>query len=139
MAKDDGKAWGTGRCLCGNITYSLATPPVWTALCHCDSCRRSAASPMVAWMGFHTGNVSWQGERSFYRSSEKALRGFCPKCGTQMSFESTAWPGELHLYAVSLDDPTQYEPQLHCHEGERLPWLHIGDDLPRFPSSAEVS
>ena len=130
--------WATGRCLCGAVRYSAEMRPKWTALCHCESCRRSAAAPLVAWMGFETHQVHWTGDRSFFRSSAKAKRGFCGGCGTQMSFESTKWPGELHLYAVSLDDPTRYEPQLHCHVREQLPWLHIGDDLPRFEATAEV-
>jgi len=87
-------------------------------------------------MGFETAQVTWTGERSFYKSSDVATRGFCPKCGTQMSFESTNWPGELHLYAASLDQPETYSPQLHCHHAEHLAWLQINDDLPKFSAQA---
>ncbi|MEQ9695555.1 GFA family protein [Shimia sp. SDUM112013] len=127
----------TGRCLCGAIRYRLSTPPKWTALCHCESCRRACSAPVVAWMGFAPEAVAWTGERSFYRSSGISLRGFCNRCGTQMSFESTRWPGEIHLYAASLDDPAEYAPQLHCHHAEHLGWLHIKDSLPRYPHSAD--
>ncbi len=122
----------TGRCLCGAIRYRAPSTPKWTALCHCDSCRRSASAPYVAWMGFAAESVLWTGERHFYKSSEIATRGFCPDCGTQLSFESTRWPGEIHLYAVSLDDPEAYVPQLHCHVDERLSWVEIHDDLPKY-------
>ncbi|MCY4181029.1 MAG: GFA family protein [Litoreibacter sp.] len=130
--------WQEGRCLCGAIRFRLAAPPKWTALCHCESCRRSASAPIVAWMGFDPEHVTWTGERSFYKSSEIATRGFCGRCGSQISFESTRWPAEIHLYAACLDDPEAYAPQLHCHTGERLSWLHISDDLPQFPASAEL-
>lgn len=126
----------TGRCLCGAISYSLSAEPKWTALCHCESCRRACSAPIVAWMGFSPDQVTWQGERSFYKSSDIANRGFCAKCGTQMSFESTRWPGEIHLYAISLDQPETYEPQLHCHTGEHLDWLNVQDNLPRYAKSA---
>jgi hypothetical protein len=89
-----------GRCQCGAVRYRLTSDPKWTALCHCESCRRAASTPIVAWMGFETALVHWSGERAFYTSSQIATRGFCPMCGTQMSFESTAWPGEIHLYAL---------------------------------------
>jgi hypothetical protein len=88
-------------------------------------------------MGFETTQVAWTGTRRFHQSSAKATRAFCPECGTQMCFESTAWPGELHLYAASLDDPETYAPQLHCHVAEHLNWLTIDDDLPRFAATAE--
>ena len=126
----------SGRCQCGNISYIAANAPKWTALCHCESCRRAASAPIVAWMGFETEQVTWAGTQSFYHSSKIARRGFCPTCGTQMSFQSTAWPGEIHLYAVSLDEPDDYKPQLHCHHGEALAWLHVQDDLPRFDAKA---
>jgi len=98
----------SGRCQCGNISYIAANAPKWTAA----------------------------GTQSFYHSSKIATRGFCPTCGTQMSFQSTAWPGGFHLYGVSLDDPDDYRPQLHCHHGEALAWLHVQDDLPRFDAKA---
>ncbi|MGP6089372.1 GFA family protein [Antarctobacter jejuensis] len=126
----------TGRCLCGNIHYRTETAPAWTALCHCESCRRACSAPVVAWMGFAVGDVQWTGDRKFYKSSDIATRGFCPDCGTQMSFESTRWPGEIHLYGASRDDPDAYVPELHCHYAERLPWLHNSDALPKFPASA---
>jgi hypothetical protein len=128
----------TGRCLCGAVRYETATPPAWTALCHCESCRRAASAPIVAWMGFAVEDVRWQGERAFYKSSKIATRGFCPKCGTQMSFESTRWPGELHLYGTSRDDPENYVPDLHCHHDEALDWLQISDTLRKCPGSAEL-
>lgn len=93
---------------------------------------------MVAWMGFEVDQVLWTGTRRFYNSSAKAKRSFCPVCGTQMSFESTAWPGEVHLPAMSLDDPTAYRPQLHCHAGEQLDWLKIHDALPVHQGTAEI-
>jgi len=132
------KVWQQGGCLCGAVRYSLSMPPKWTALCHCESCRRAASSPVVAWMGFHPDHVEWVGERKFYQSSDHAVRGFCPVCGSPMSFESTRWPGEVHLYGVSLYNPEAYEPQLHCYTDEQLGWLHTVDDLPKYANGADA-
>ena len=131
------EVWQEGGCLCGAVRYALSAPPKWTALCHCDSCRRAASAPLVAWMGFKPDQVTWQGERQIYASSQHSKRSFCPTCGSQMSFESTRWPGEIHLYGVSLDTPEAYIPQLHCYTDEALSWLHMTDDLPRFRQSAD--
>lgn len=125
-----------GRCACGRIRYTVKGAPKWTALCHCESCRRAASAPVVAWMGFAPDQVTWNGTRAFYNSSNQATRGFCPDCGAQMSFESTRWPGEVHLYAATLDDPEDYVPELHCHHAEHLSWLRMDDALPRYPASA---
>lgn len=127
----------TGGCLCGAVRYRVATEPKWTALCHCESCRRAASAPVVGWMGFETDQVSWSGERQFYNSSDIARRSFCPHCGSPMSFESTRWPGEVHLYAASLDAPETFVPQLHCHRAEHLPWLTVSDNIKSFDGTAE--
>ena len=129
--------WQKGGCLCGATRYELAAPPKWTALCHCESCRRAASAPLVAWMGFTPEQVTWTGTRATHASSAHALRSFCPTCGSPMSFESTRWPGEIHLYAASLDDPEAYIPELHCYTDEHLSWLALDDGLPRFPQSAD--
>lgn len=133
-----GKTWQEGGCLCGAVRYRLRRPPVWTALCHCESCRRAASAPVVAWMGFEAADVIWSGDRQFYKSSDIATRSFCPTCGAQLSFQSINWPGEIHLYAATLDNPEQYRPQLHCHHAEHLEWLTVADDLPHFAGTAEV-
>ena len=131
------EVWQKGGCLCGAVRYSLSASPKWTALCHCESCRRAASAPVVAWMGFAPDQVDWTGTRSSYQSSDIATRTFCPTCGSQMSFESTRWPGEVHLYGVSLDDAEAFVPELHCHTDEHLSWVKMNDDLPRHPRSAE--
>lgn len=127
----------TGGCACGAVRYEVTGAPEWTALCHCESCRRHCSAPVVAWMGYTPDTVRWTGVRKMRQSSAIATRGFCGECGTPLSFESSRWPGELHLYAVSLDDPSDYEPDLHCYVGERLGWLHIEDDLPKHEGTAD--
>ncbi|MDW3222938.1 MAG: GFA family protein [Paracoccaceae bacterium] len=127
-----------GGCACGNLRYTVSGPPNWTALCHCDDCRRACSAPIVAWMGYSLNRVDWDGVRATRASSAFATRGFCPECGTQMSFESSRWPGEVHLYPVTLDDPSDYVPDLHCYVSERLTWLHVVDDLPKHAGSADA-
>jgi hypothetical protein len=47
--------------------------------------------------------------------------------------------GEVHLYGASLNDPERVRPKLHCRHEKRLSWLHIGDDLPRYPGIAAAT
>ena len=41
-----------GGCMCGAVRYSATAKPANSMVCHCQSCRRSAASPVVAWVTF---------------------------------------------------------------------------------------
>ena len=54
------------------------------------------------------------------------------QCGTPMHYMSTRWPGEMHLFASTLDDLTLYKPTAHVHWAERAPWLLCDDSLPRY-------
>ena len=132
----------TGQCLCGSVSYTIhADEPLRMAQCHCKDCQRSSGGGHMSLAFFKADDVEFKGEMSSYGAKAASgninTRHFCPKCGSPLSFESTRWPGELHLYAASLDDPSDYVPDLHCHHAEHLPWLHIADDLPKHRGSAE--
>lgn len=124
-----------GRCLCGEIRWHTPNAPIWTCHCHCESCRRNCSAPLTSFMGFNHDSVTWQGKRRFYQSSPGVSRGFCPNCGTPISFESTNWPGEIHLYAASLETPQAYRAERHVYWGEKLPWTDWQDDLPKNAGS----
>lgn len=66
-----------------------------------------------------------------YNSSPGVWRDFCGRCGSQMTYRATRFPGETHFYAASLNDPSLFTPARHYHAHESLPWVHLADDLPR--------
>ena len=70
-------------------------------------------------------------------SSGQVTRKFCAACGSQMSYEYELWPDETHLYAASLDNSALFIPNAHYHYAEKLPWVAITDDLPKYPGSAD--
>ena len=39
-----------GRCYCGALRYRLAAAPAGSMVCHCRTCRRLFAAPVVAWL-----------------------------------------------------------------------------------------
>ena len=49
-----------------------------------------------------------------------------------MTFQTEILPEETHLYAPSLDDRAPYHPTAHVYWPERVPWLTIEDELPKY-------
>lgn len=125
-----------GGCACGAVRYEVKGSPFWAMHCHCESCRRATGSPMTSYFGVGRGQVTWKGARSFFKSSPGVTRGFCGQCGTPMHYMSTRWPGEVHLFAATLDDLTLYKPTAHVHWAEHVPWINSDDGLPRFDGRA---
>ncbi len=128
----------TGRCLCGDIRYSFdAAHVLWRGHCHCESCRRATASPMTTFFGVTDGHWNWlEAEPVSYTSSEGVVRQFCGRCGTQLTYRAERFPDETHFYAATLDDPSEFQPEFHTNWQERLAWLHVDDDLLRFPAAS---
>lgn len=56
-----------------------------------------------------------------------------------MTYQFEGWPDETHLYAASLEDPSQFEPQAHFHYAERVHWISLTDELPKYPGSADTT
>lgn len=123
-----------GGCQCGAIRYRLTGDPAMTAICHCVTCRRANAAPAVAWAMFPEPQVTFvQGSPSSYESSAGVRRGFCERCGTQISFTADYIPGLIDITIGSLDRPEAFAPSLHYWDSKRLPWMEFADGLPRYP------
>lgn len=131
---------GSGRCLCGAVRFDFNGAPNWQAHCHCESCRRNCAAPFTSYLGVSNGRWSWTGAvPSAYVSSPGTQRHFCGRCGTPMAFESQRWPGEIHFYAATLDNPASFRPSLHVNWNEHLPWVRLADGLPLRRSPRRLS
>jgi hypothetical protein len=117
------------------VRYQARGTARYLCFCHCHSCRRAAGAPVVAWATFarHELNIT-HGSISQYRSSAAAVRGFCPACGTSLTFLNEARPQDIDLTLASLDEPQRFAPAMHMWVQEKLPWLSIDDGLPQFPA-----
>lgn len=121
-----------GGCLCGSVRYTLKGELLWAGHCHCESCRRQTSSPITSFFCVYEKDMMFMGNAlETYASSKGVERGFCKKCGTPMYYMNENRPGEIDLYATSLDNPENYKPLAHYHWDEKLSWLHADDNLPK--------
>ena len=121
-----------GRCLCGAVSFEIDAPIKSVVNCHCESCRRQCSAPMTTYIGVQDGDWKWTGATpKTYNSSPGVERTFCDNCGSPIFFRSQNMSGVMHFYVASLDEPEKFEPKLHVSIEEKLPWLNIGDDLPK--------
>jgi hypothetical protein len=125
-----------GGCLCGTICYRISAEPRQADYCHCRMCQRATGAPVVPWLTVASDAFAWsKGEPAVYRSSPKAERLFCPRCGTQLAFREIAEPDHLYVTLASLDDPDAVRPTHHIWTASRIGWFDTADDLPRYPES----
>ncbi|MGH7042189.1 MAG: GFA family protein [Acetobacteraceae bacterium] len=123
----------TGGCFCGRIRYEAHGTPFHATICHCPDCRRVAGAPFVAWFSLASSWLRFVSDvPKRFASSAKAVRSFCPDCGTPLTFQHEDSPGEIDVTACSLDDPGMVPPQDHVRTNGRVSWVHMNDGLREY-------
>jgi hypothetical protein len=123
----------SGGCFCGAIRYQVGGKPLFLGYCHCESCRRAAGASSVAWGTFLRDDfVVTKGALTEFSSSPSVLRGFCPACGTSLTYRRAGRPTEIDVTLASLDDSSVLRPRCHIWVSDKLPWITIDDGLLQF-------
>ena len=126
----------TGSCLCSETRYRIAGAPVEALYCHCRMCQRAHGAPVIAWLTVRLDEFAvTAGSPLAYRSSAKAVRHFCGKCGTPLTWREAENPRLVDVSIASLDDPDSVAPTAHIWSESQIPWFKIGDHLPRYATN----
>lgn len=120
----------TGGCLCGAVRYEADQAPFDAGYCHCSMCQKSLGGLFGAWVFFNNADFRYtSAQPQWYRSSASVRRGFCPDCGSPITYMpdgvdfTTIWIG-------TLDEPGRFEPKAHWHTESKIPWVDIHPNLP---------
>ena len=97
----------TGKCLCGETTFTATGDPSPAHACHCDDCRRFTGSAFIG-VDFEALEIS--GPINWFQSSEWGERGSCGKCGSAMFWRLQNGDGPKVVSIGSLDDASDVPP-----------------------------
>jgi hypothetical protein len=126
-----------GGCLCRAVRYRVAGTPLFSVICHCNTCRRASAAPSVAWVTFERHQVEFlagaaRSSRT-YESSPGVARGFCGNCGSAISYETDSSQSTIDLTTLSLDDPNAFPPTAEVWLEHRVEWEAVNPTLDQYP------
>ncbi len=125
-----------GGCHCGGVRYRIVGEPLGSMICHCRSCRRLSAAPVVAWLTVAVADFQvTKGRPKQFRSSAPVLRSFCGRCGTHLFYKHDDDSSHVEVSTCSLDAPDAFAPTHHSWLSHDIAWLRFGDDLPSYPRS----
>ena len=122
----------TGRCLCGNVRFTIEGPVSGAAICHCGQCRRQGGH---AWASAQAPRekIDIRGPVQWFAASEIATRGFCPRCGSFLFWNERA-ADELSFSLGALESPTGLRVEKHIFCDYKGDYYEIGEDgVPRTP------
>jgi len=123
-----------GSCLCGAVRFEIAGTLPSPDACHCSKCRKhsghffaSTDVPRAALTIHGADHLTW------FRSSEKARRGFCSTCGSSLFWDPLDqikhdWIG-IAMGAFEL--PTNTRLKMHIYVADKGDYYDISDGLPQ--------
>jgi hypothetical protein len=120
-----------GGCACGAVRYRVKGEPVRTNVCHCTFCQRRTGSAFGIGIFFKEEDIEFeQGELKTYEhhsdESHRWLRlGFCPNCGTTVTWTVEILPGARSIAGGTFDDRDWYKIERHIWTRSAHPWVVI--------------
>ena len=123
-----------GQCLCGTVQFRLSGELRPVVVCHCGQCRRWHGH-VGAYTRVPTKALTIESEKglAWYRSSERARRGFCRDCGSSLFWERIG-SGQMSVAAGTLDEPTSLETKLQIFAEYAGDYYEIDDRIPVRPA-----
>lgn len=124
----------TGRCLCGAVSFKLATEPLASRVCWCRDCQHLAANGTVNLL-VPTDGLTIAGSLAEHTkvaaSGNEVTRQFCPDCGTHLFAKSSARPQFRVVRAGNLDEPSSIRPTMNIWTSSAPAWACLNSELER--------
>lgn len=120
-----------GSCLCGAVTFEVAGELPAPDACHCSKCRKHSGHYFAS-TDVPRSAVTIRGEENvrWYRSSEKARRGFCGVCGSSL-FWDPLLKDRIGIAMGAFDTPTNTRLGIHIFVADKGDYYDIADGLPQ--------
>jgi hypothetical protein len=121
----------TGSCLCGAVKFKVEGELKPPDACHCTQCRKTSGHYWVS-TDVARGAVKIDGEFNvaWFRSSEKAQRGFCSTCGASLFWDPID-KGTIAIAMGAFDSPTGTKIAKHIFVADKGDYYEIKDGLPQ--------
>jgi len=125
----------SGGCMCGAIKYQCASEVKFSLICQCRQCQQITGTGHAAQFACEADSTSITGTVSTYALTSDAgntvTSAFCGTCGNPMYKTTSMNPGLIVFHAATLDDPSQFKPQMVVYTSSAQPWDFINPSIKR--------
>ena len=125
-----------GSCECGAVMFELFGTLRDVIGCHCTQCRKTSGHywaatsvPKEQLKLVRSSGLKW------YRSSDKARRGFCTDCGFSLFYELDG-EHRTAIGAGTLDSPNGLKTMRHIYVADKGAYYSITDNTPQFQAGS---
>jgi hypothetical protein len=126
----------TGKCLCGNVSFSADTDIKMMANCHCDDCRAATGAAFGTLLFVDADAVEISGSPKIFNhtadSGAAMEKLFCPDCGSQMFGRNSNRPTMMSVRAGVVDQKELVKPGVNVYLSSKIPSTAVDPDLKGF-------
>ncbi len=120
-----------GSCLCGAVSYELASEPKAVSHCHCRMCQKQHGAAFATYASLPGSDVKYLSGQELlttYNSSGNILRKFCRVCGSNIEWSgSEQYSDWVSIAVATLDTPFNPTRIKSIHQESKVCWLETAD------------
>ena len=119
-------------CLCGGIQLKTKGPLRHVSNCHCRQCMKTHGN-YAAYTNALEEDIKFIKKRTlkWFKSSKKARRGFCNKCGASIFFKFLG-SANISIAAGMFQNPTKLKTTKNIFVKGKLDYYELNSKLPKF-------
>ena len=119
-------------CLCGGIQLKTHGYHRYVENCHCIQCMKTHGN-YAAYTNIKEQNIKFLKKRTlkWFRSSKKAKRGFCKKCGASLFFKIIG-SNNISIAAGMFNGPTTLKTKMNIFIKGKLDYYKLDNRLSKF-------
>ena len=119
-------------CLCGGIQLKTKGPLRHVSNCHCMQCMKTHGN-YATYTSTPEKEVKFIKKRTlkWFRSSKRAKRGFCNKCGASMFFKRLG-SENISIAAGMFKNPTKLKTTMNIFVEGKLDYYNLDSRLLKF-------
>ncbi len=116
----------TGGCQCGAVRFDVEGALGRASICHCRMCQKAFGNAFAPLVSVRGAKLTWtKAEPARFQSSNLVRRGFCPSCGTPLTYEA---PDGVAVAICAFDHPETIVPDIQYGVESRISWVaHVND------------
>ena len=122
----------SASCLCKGISLTIRGKFRPVINCHCNQCTKTHGN-YAAYTSVLEENIVFKSKKNlkWFKSSSKAKRGFCNKCGASIFFKRLG-SRSVSISAGLFKNPTKLKTISHIYIHNKRDYYKISDKLPKF-------
>ena len=121
-----------GSCLCGGIKFFTKGLHRHISNCHCSQCMKTHGN-FAAYTMIKNKNIKFLSKKTlkWFKSSKKAKRGFCNKCGASLFFKVIGGK-VIHIAAGMFNGPTKLKTINNIFVKGKPDYYKLDNRMPKF-------